>query len=192
MAFIKASAADRTAPKFQLPEKMRVPFGIGSRYSQRVGDCNPSKNLEISLNDESAVAFFDTIDAQNIRVAVENSVAWFKEELSEETIAFMYRTTCSRGSGMYAPLLRVKVGVARSPTNISVVTSQSNGTFAYRPGTIDDVKPHCRVSATVSIGGLWFVNNQWGMSLKCTDLLVYPRETRRVVRGVFPFAITPS
>tara|TARA_B100001142_G_C14049724_1_gene545400 strand:- start:29 stop:712 length:684 start_codon:yes stop_codon:yes gene_type:complete len=190
-SYIDMSATDRARPKFQLAEKMRVPFGVRDANMSGMETNNPRKNMELSVDDASVAKFFQKLDTQNIDVATANSEKWFKKKLSRDAVEQMYRTSCSPDpNGKYAPLLRVKVGTAAAhmPTRIFVARATgTGGKMKYTPGTIDDVTPFSHVTPIVSIGGMWFMSKGFGMSLTCTDLLVYPSDQDE--SQAFPFVI---
>ena len=61
------------------------------------------------------------------------------------------------------------------------------------PGTIDDCTPQSLVTPIVELGGIWCINKSMGMTVNCTDLLVYPE----IAADACPFALpaerqTPS
>ena len=177
-AFLDLSATDRRCPHFQLAEHMRVPFGI-RRKDYNDDESNPRKNMEVSLDDVDLRAFFENVDLHVLTQASENSVEWFKAKtkLDVETLRErVYKETCKKSSEGFAPLLRLKVTDVdgHNPTRIFVATSNSDGTYRYSSGTIDDVTPNSHVTPIVKMAGIWFVSKSFGLTLNCTDLLVYP------------------
>ena len=190
-AFLDLSPTDRKCPHFQLAEKMRVPFGI-RRKDYNDDESNPRKNMEISMDEEDIVAFFNKVDQHVLTQASENSIEWFKskEKIDVETLRErVYKETCKPSSEGFAPLLRVKVTdtMGHTPTRIIIATKKdTEGIYRYSPGTIDDVTPNSHVTPIIKLAGIWFVSKSFGISLNCTDLLVYPGEKH----SAFPFQVS--
>ena len=148
------------------------------------------KNLELSLDDPDLLQYIQGWDAQNIRVAAQNSKEWFKKQLSEDALSeTLYRHSAQPSKdGKYAPTLRVKVVPPdhKKPTNIYIVQTNSAGEETYRPGTVEEVTKDSQVMAIVEVGGLWFVSRGFGATFVATDLLVWPADA---AEETFPFQL---
>lgn len=168
---------------------MRAPFGIRDSGIDGNGADNPRKNLELDVTSESLQAKVNEIDARNIDKAAENSLEWFKKELTAEQLsATLYRPSLSPdATGRFAPLLRIKVAGpgSRTPTKVFVV-HKNGDTVTYKPGSIDDITPGCHITPIVKLGGLWFVSKGFGITYNASYLLVYPNSKPTTD---FPFVV---
>lgn len=164
--------AQKRNPMIQL-DRSRCPFGVqeGMEESSR-------KNLELSIGNPEFVAFAQALDQQNIKWTAENSQTVFKKEMNTATVEALYRTLLAPQKNGYEPLLRLKINAptSKAPTNVMVVLQEGTATqpLRYRPGSLEDVTPHCEVVPIVEVVGLWFIAKGFGMTLVATDLLVYP------------------
>ena len=190
-AYIDTSKTNRRCPRFQLSEKMRVPFGIRASTLDGDGSDNPRKNMEVSVDDEDLQAFIRNLDTLVVDVAAKNSKSWFKKSLTAEALAAtLYRPTAvPDASGRFAPLLRLKVNGpgSKRPTRIFVATPRDDGGIEYKQGTIDDCPPQSHVTPIVELGGMWFVSKGFGLAINCTDLLVSPAARPQ---AAFPFVVS--
>ncbi|MBO74403.1 MAG: hypothetical protein CMD33_03925 [Flavobacteriales bacterium] len=172
-AYIDTSDTVKYSPKFQLSECL-AKFGISDPMEN-----STRRNMEISIADPSVQEFFEALDNQNIRHASEHSKEFFKKDLTVEVLKMtLHRPTLAPHSeGIYDPLLRLKIiPTGRNKTKIYVVTGENENGLVYEEGEISDVTPRSKVVPVVKLGGMWYVSKMFGMTVICTDLIVFPGE----------------
>jgi hypothetical protein len=174
---------DHTATnmRFQLQDmngiKCKAPFGV-SCFDESKG---ARKSIELSIEDEDLVKFFQSFDEHNIAAAIANK-DWFKNStITDDQIRAMYYPMLGfdqTGKG-YSPRLHTKINTD-GPRGVNVLLyTEKNGNPKYEPGTTDDIERYAECMVIVEATGLWFQSKQFGMSLLATDVYVFPKSKRK-------------
>lgn len=177
--YVDQSKSNNKNPQFQLPV-LTAPFGI-SQTDHLGNDLPPNRrrNMELDVDSEELRALFDKIDSRVIRAAHENSMSWFKKELSEDDLRrMMYRSSIQENkNGQYKDKLRVKVTPGgpddKRATRIYVCKP---GKKYQRNGKMEQVTKGSRVQVIVDVGSVWFAARQFGISLVARHILVWPND----------------
>lgn len=186
--YVKSPETKRN-PRFQFP-RCRAPFGVqdgkredaagGAPAAASTGSQSGRKNLELSVDDASMVAWARRVDERMVTWITENSEALFKREIKQSTVEALYRqlATPSNREG-FAPLMRIKINASgKQVTRVLVVKDEGNAEqglpLRYATGTLDDITPQCHVIPIVEAAGLWIISKACGFTLVATDLLVFP------------------
>lgn len=156
-------------------------------------EANSRRSLDLEVHVVGTESLLRSIDENNVRVAVENTVKWFnpKKELSADQIRDNYvpllKPPYKEGA---RPTTRIKVKVPRPDdtdtsncTNVFVVTKQTESTLYVRKGSTDDLAKNAKCIAVVDVQGLWFMRQQFGMNLVASDILVFPGAQPMGVQG---------
>jgi hypothetical protein len=180
--YIYRSETQRHPPRFQLcldgEPQLRAPFGANS-YEDTGGGGSGRMNLAFAVETPSLQKFFEELDAFVQKVAFQNCQSWFKKFLSEAEVTSMYRPCLSASEKNYAPLVRTKINMS-APNQVRVWRARGGG--RVEEGSPDDVQRSARFMPVVSLSGLWYLSRLFGVTLTCTDLVVFPDTSR-----VFPF-----
>ena len=176
--YIYRSENARQAPRVQLcldgEPKLRAPFGANS-YE----DASTSRlNLTFSIENEELLKFFQDFDSFAQKVAFQQCQTWFKKSLSESEIASMYRPCLTPSEKNYAPLVRTKVNMT-PPNQVRVWKAQGSQLLDGSPA---DIQRNAKYMPVISISGFWYLSRLFGITLTCTDLVVFPDKSK-----VFPF-----
>jgi len=151
------------------------------------------KNLELSLENESLVKFFQEFDEQNIQAAIDHK-DWFKKTFTEAQIRNMYYPLLTydiTGKG-YSPRLHTKVNTeGKNKVNVLLYTEE-NGCPEYRPGNESDIQRYSECMVICEASGLWFQSKQFGMSLVCTDVIIFPKAERSEFEFLWGSAPAPT
>jgi hypothetical protein len=182
--FIYTSSDDKTSPRIQLCRddevQLKSPFGLNS-YNDSPSD---RKNLEFSVTTPELEAFFRKVDEFALQTAKENSERWFKKSLSEEEIKSMYKPCLTENNSGYPPTVRSKVAInnASQKTRIWKVKELPDGTREYEEGVPEDLSRNNRYIPIIAVGGVFFMQRIFGVSLTCTDIMVFEK-----AKTAFPF-----
>lgn len=188
--YVNKTRDDQTRPRYQLASKedprLRAPYGISEPFDEKQKDTE-RKSLDLSIEFEGLLVALKAQDEHNIKVAYENCEKWFGKKLPIEHLTFMYKpivTPDKTGKG-YKPTFRTKVNLTRGTDNMTkfFVIEEVDGKVKYVEKDSSVVTKGCRVVPVVEIGSLWFSSTQFGMTLECTELIVFPG----VQREEFPF-----
>lgn len=158
--------------------KCKSPFGVSS-----FDDANSSrKTLELSLENEKLVRFFQDFDEKNVDFAFQNASQWFKQkDLTRDQIKNMYYPLVqfdTSGKG-YAPKLHTKLNIdGRNKVNVKCFFEEK-GVGKYRSGSVNDIEKFSELMIIVEASSIWFQSKQFGMSLLVTDVVVFPKEDRK-------------
>jgi hypothetical protein len=160
--------------------KCTIPFGISC------WDDDPTKtrkNLEISLPNDELVSFFSEIDEYNINQGILNSKEWFKSQLSREEVELKYKKLVQQPDEKWNPRIRTKVNIdsGRYPLrvlNYVSASESSDNRDHLKPGTPSDITKGSKAILIIKISALWFMNNQYGMTIETTDVLLYSSNER--------------
>lgn len=162
------------------------PFGINTSESG-------TKSFSINVNDETLKQWCADVDSVVLLAAKTNAKAWFGKELDEETLEAFYRTLLGPAKEGYDPLLRLKLAEWGNEKDTKVWQWQGKTEKPIR-GKLEDITPMCKLVPIITLDSLWFVQNSFGMSLRCTDVLIM--ESRQgntnLVDFVLPFLPTAA
>lgn len=161
----------------QIP-KAPVPFGVNSLTTDKN---EIRKSLDISFrgleNNEQLQALFDWVrdfDSRNKTMAIANCEPWLKRKtLSEEVVGELYKPLVNdKSQGKYPPTMRFKL-----PTN-------ADGDFTGKvfapdrtPLTEADITKGSEVSLLVDVQPMWFVNKQFGVTFKVSQIKLFKKES---------------
>lgn len=171
--------------RFQLSvdisDKRISPFGLSPPFSN---DANPNRRtLCLNLDNAELLTFFENLDKHNVKMATENSVPWFKKQLDEATIRAMY-VSCVKPSDIDGkpPLLKVKVKCPTPENNkctsIFNVNKEEGDKISANPCGVESLQSNCPMLIVVETPGMWFMSRQFGMSLTCTEIMVWKQKKR--------------
>lgn len=182
--YINESKESMRRPRYQLAShvepRLRAPFGISDGLDESKKD-DGRKTLDMSIETDELLENLSILDEHNIRIAAANCKKWFKRDLSEDQIRFMYRPIVkpdNSGKG-YRPMFRTKINVKnRGNMNAKIfeIREKDGKQIEYIPRDASFVKRGARVVPIVEVGSLWFTTHQFGMTLECTDLIVFPQQ----------------
>jgi hypothetical protein len=176
--YIYRSSTCRSSPKIQLCKdadpRLRAPFGL----SQFEENGSGRMNLEFAIENPVLEAMFKEFDKFIPTIAAQKCNDWFKKSLTEAEIATMYRPSLTYSDKGYAPVVRTKVNT--TGPGAAKVWKLIDG--KYIEGTFEDIDKSALFWANISISGAWFMARIFGISLNCSDILVFPRAPQ-----TFPF-----
>ena len=183
--YIDNSVTDKRRPRIQcvtdneLP--LKAPFGA-SCFEQN--SASTRLNLELTIENPALLDFLQALDRHIPTVARRNCSAWFKKELSEAEILSMYRPVVNaKENSNFPPMMRSKINVASGRNQVRVHKALDTGSgMSHTKGTIDDITNDASYWPIIEISGMWFMSRQFGVSIVCTELLVFPS-----VKNHFPF-----
>lgn len=146
-----------------------LPFGLnkqemsyGTKYSIDLS-LQDSKNMRIFHN------FIKTLDEDVLGKAKENSVEWFKKDLSESDIKKLYNPQL-KVQKTYPPLFKVKIPCDSKNNPCCTI-------FDIHKNILDvkNIDKHLDVSAVIELTGIYFVAKQFGLSWKLLQLMIHPK-----------------
>jgi len=189
-SYINKSRDNASRPRYQLATKddprLRAPYGISKPFDEKQQDSD-RKSLDMSIESESLLAVLKGLDQHNINVAFENCEKWFGKKLPREHITFMYRPLVTLDkAGKYKPTFRTKINTNASSDNATrfFMIEEADGRMVkYTEKDSSIVTKGSRLVPVVELGSLWFSSTQFGMTLECTEVIVFPN----VQREEFPF-----
>lgn len=170
--------------------RCRAPFGISAPFEGGGGD--PKKrNFAFTLESSEMLEFFEAIDANILRKAEENSQSWFRKKMDPDTIRSQYHFCVSgKDDPKYKPLVSTKVIYDEDPAQVKVFIVVGGGLddtrVEYRVGSPTDITPFDEVVPIVEITGMYFMSKQFGVSLRTTHILLFPKPKESVFGFVFP------
>lgn len=133
------------------------------------------RNLDIAVPINSPLyEFANKADALLIQKGVENCKDWFEDDrqASEDTIADRLTRTVSKQKGDYNPTIRTKVDIKNLRVFKYIV--DADGKKRVEPGKYEDVTRNVELVAVVEVMGVWIVGKKFGLSLKTTQVIVFP------------------
>ena len=156
---------------------MVMPFGV-TPYQETPGGDIQSYSVDVSFRgDDPKIDDFrkkiEALDDLLIRMATENSEAWFGRKMTRDLVSEFYRKLLNNKNPQYPPTLRAKVGVGfngeisaqfydekRSSTNIEYLAKGAT------------VKLICELSS------VWFVNKTFGATFRLVQGAVVTKPDR--------------
>lgn len=124
--------------------------------------------VDVTPTTESQCALLQTLDQFTMELAHKKCVAWFGKPLTLEVIASMYK-----------PILAQERPAARfrfDSDNCNIWCVQPGGR-SYVGGTPADLVAGAAFLPCFTVNGIYFKAREMGLSLTCTDMLVYLEES---------------
>lgn len=160
-ALIWDSTARKERPRLQLVQPEEPCFRV-------CGTESPSPNARWLHFDampgcDAQHVYLAHLDRYAMDVAEKRCAEWFGKPLSMDSIGAMYRPIVHPDRRTVR--LRMPVDTCR------VWCVGPNNT--YQPGTMEDITEGLTVLPCVTVNGIYFKAREMGLSLTCTDILVY-------------------
>lgn len=188
-SYVVKSKDDPNRPRYQLASKtdplLRTPYGISKPFDEKQQDSD-RKSLDMSIESDALLEVLKKLDEHNVNVAFENCKLWFGKDLTRQHIEFMYRPLVTLDKeGKYKPTFRTKINVNAGSNQASRFFSIDETDTAVRYVQKDSslLTKGSRVVPVVDVASLWFSSTQFGMTLECTEIIVFPSSQREQ----FPF-----
>ena len=143
---------------------LSAPFGMSSFDKSMV---TPRVSMDIRLDCEHTLAYFDALDEWAVTYLAANSERIFNKALSMEQIKANYHP-CVKRKEPYAPLLKAKV----SPE--SAHFWDENGVERKPPEDWRNARMHFRLQ----VSHLWIMNGGFGLIINVTDAKVISEGAR--------------
>ena len=176
------SNADGQRIRLQLP-RMRVPFGFREAGKMVSGvwvestDGTSRPNMELDVSNPEVLDWGKRVDQAVIKYIAENSKALLKKDnMSEEFVTQIFRGVATAGRDDYNPLMRTKVtktGTYATKVRIVVDPGSSTTPLCHQAGTFEDIDRNDEVIPIIDVTGVWFANNNAGMTLGLSHVLVF-------------------
>jgi len=169
-------------------QKPSAPFGISEPYNKEQAGNSFRRSFDMTVNEPGLKKFFETLDTNNMDKFKEKCQQWFDKSLPPHLIEARYKSIMSMESQKYTQTFRTKVNTGESdPVQVYLVTKRPDKSECWKKGSITDIQKGVTVVPIVEIVGLWFMAGlvQFGMTLLCTDVLVYPNPVRKEFDFVF-------
>lgn len=185
-AWIDESPTAKRSPSCQL-EECTAKFGVAD--PQEGQENSLRRNLEISVSHEGMQKWLAGLDGQNVSVATRDSKKFFKKDYDESQVNMLYRN-CLQLHEKYDPLLRLKITIGgRNKTNVYKVTGKDpeTGDDIFEDADYTCINKYARVVPVVSFSSMWYVSRGFGMSILCTDIMVYPNVEKKKTNFVGKF-----
>ena len=122
-------------------------------------------NLDVRLDDEGALSYFDGLDKWAVEYLAANSVRLFKRSLTEEQAKVNYPPCVRRKEG-YAPLLHAKI--ALEGAGDAAHFWDASGVERKPPEDWRNAKLQLRVH----VSHVWLMNSGYGFVINITDVRV--------------------
>ena len=119
-------------------------------------------NLDVRLDDEGALSYFDGLDKRAVEYLAANSVRLFKRSLTENQVKVNYHPCVRRKDG-YAPLLHAKI--ALEGAGDAAHFWDVNGVERKPPEDWRNAKLQLRMQ----ISHIWLMNSGCGFVINITD-----------------------
>ena len=123
--------------------------------------------VDVTPTTESQCDLLETLDQFAMELAHKKCVAWFGKPLTLEVISTMYK-----------PIMASESAAARfrfDPANCSIWCVQPGGR-SYANGSVADLVSGAVFLPCFTVNGIYFKAREMGLSLTCTDMLVYPTQ----------------
>ena len=143
---------------------LSAPFGMSSFDKSIV---TPRVSLDIRLDSEHTLAYFEALDEWAVTYLAANSERIFNKTLSMEQIKASYHP-CVKRKEPYAPLLKAKV----SPE--SAHFWDENGVERKPPEDWRNARMHFRLQ----VSHLWIMSGSFGLIINATDAKVISEGAR--------------
>lgn len=123
--------------------------------------------LEISLTSDAQRDLLALLDHYAMGVAHKKCLPWFEKPLSLDAIGSMYKPICAPES----ETLHIRF----EPANCNIWRVLSDG-VSYGGGADGDLAEGVSFLPCFTVNGIYFKSREMGLSLTCTDVLVYPAQ----------------
>lgn len=165
------------APRIQLANNMErenalsAPFGISS-FSDS-GDAT-RKNLNLSFSNPAITLLFSELSTQ-----VKNYVWGKRHELirnppiNREFCGAMFKSPVRQGKEGMNDILQTKINMSGTKGEVKVWIVHERG---FVEGSTKDIISGSEVIPVVSIAKIWFMTNQFGISMDTVALIVWERK----------------
>lgn len=188
-SYVVKSASNPSRARYQMATKedprLKAPYGISKPFDEKQQDSD-RKSLDLSIESDSLLDILVALDDHNVRVAFENCEKWFGKKLPIEHIKFMYRPIVTYDKNKkYRPTFRTKINVNADTDNATrfFLVEEKDGKVEYLEKNSSIISKGSRTVPIVEPASLWFGATQFGMTLECTDVIVFPSAQREE----FPF-----
>lgn len=188
-SYVVKSASDPSRPRYQMANKddlrLKAPYGISKPFDEKQQDSD-RKSLDMTIESDALLGVLLAVDEHNVKVAFENCEKWFGKKLPIEHIKFMYRPLVTYDKNKkYKPTFRTKINVNANADNATrfFLVEEKEGKVEYLEKDSSIVGKGSRMVPIVEPASLWFSSTQFGMTLECTDVIVFPGAQREE----FPF-----
>ena len=123
--------------------------------------------MEVRPSTQAQYALLAQLDQYALDQAGTKCQEWFGKVLSADTIRSMYRPLVSDGGCVR---LRFSLGTCN-------VWCVQPGGREYTDSCFNDIAAGCRVLPCVTVNGIYFKTRVMGLSLTCSDVLLYPSKS---------------
>lgn len=164
---------------FHLSPVMRIPFGLkkreskfGTRFSCDLAfpgvRCDEQGDF---VGDEEVLGYLrwlQAIDANNLAKAKEQSLGWFKKDISHDILEEFYFKNIMPASNpqLYSPTFTTRIQT-RGDEFVTKFFDRHGLPIEY-----EDVRAGSMVRVLLETSGLWFANKSFGMSFRVAQLMV--------------------
>ena len=187
-SYVTKSKSDPSCPRYQMvgqnEPRLRCPYGISKPFDDTEQE-KDRKSLDMTIDSDEMKALFEKLDEQNVQIAHKNSVLWFGRQLPLEQIRFQYQPIVKLDkNGKYKPTFRTKVNCSSADNCTRFFTiREEKGEIKYIQRDSSIITNGCQVVPICEISTLWFNAKSFGMSINCTDVIVFSGGQR----AEFPF-----
>ena len=188
-SYVVKSTSDPSRARYQMATKedprLKAPYGISKPFDEKQQDSD-RKSLDLNIESDALLNVLVALDEHNVKVAFDNCEKWFGKKLPIEHIKFMYRPIVTYDKNKkYKPTFRTKINVnanSDSATRFFLV-EEKEGQVEYLEKDSTIVGKGSRMVPIIEPASLWFSSTQFGMTMECTDVIVFPGTHRED----FPF-----
>jgi hypothetical protein len=188
-----------TAHHSEQDPKCVAPFGISKPYDESK-QADPKRNLELTIHSPSLFNFLVELDQWVEDTVTPHYDEWINAPaddgkkkkakaavpLTEAEIRRMHKPLVRREDDQYKPQFRTKVYVdGANPVNVYLYGTDASGRPTLTKGTPNDITKFCELVAVVELASIWYMNQQFGLSLQTTDVMVFPQAKKQ--SGMFNF-----
>lgn len=160
---ICASATSTAPPCVQLVGDADPPLYLARSVPRSGG------YLHFQVECAELLDFFGMLDEYARHVAVEKCEEWFGKKMSAESIATMHKPLVTHDNGV--AIVSVRLSGTRTQTWKCRVEGEQ---MKCARGELEDVTHNACYWPTVYIGGLYFMHRNFGITLLCKDILMFP------------------
>jgi len=162
--------------------RVRIPFGVNTPVE---GTPDTGRyNMSVSVDNVQLSDFISRIENHIKDAAVKNSTEWFKKPLTMAEIEMMFSPLMKPSpKDGHSPLLKVKVSkTGNRTTDVKLATFGDDG-LQQAEGTLDDITPQSQAMLAITVGKIWFMNRQFGVTLNVNQALVEQNSMNTPVGG---------
>lgn len=140
----------------------------------REGDDTKRRNLEILLDNDTLLETFKSFDEYIMKYALDHSREWFKKDLNKDQIEARYKAIVKEpkeNETLNYFIMKVNCPPADRCTPIKRIESDGK---TLVDGSIDDLTKDAEIVPIISISGIWFMSDSFGVSLSASKIIVKP------------------